>query len=85
MIKSSAEITSLADEMLSKVAGLEDSQKKALVAQWKQAARGHRKNASYYEGQGQFTRKRQELDLAECYGTTADAIERSLQQALENE
>ena len=71
--------------MLSKVAGLEDSQKKALVAQWKQAARGHRKNASYYEGQGQFTRKRQELDLAECYGTTADAIERSLQQALENE
>ena len=40
MIKSSAEITSLADEMLSKVAGLEDSQKKALVAQWKQAARG---------------------------------------------
>lgn len=85
MIKSSAEITSLADEMLNKSASLEDAQKKTLVVKWKNAARGHRKNASYYEKQGQFTRKRQELDLAECYNTTAEALENSLQQALEDE
>ena len=84
MIKNSA-VNSLADEIMSKTADLSDDQKKALVTKWKQACRGHRKNASYYEKQGQFTRKREELDLAECYRTTVDRLEQSLQQALEDE
>jgi len=69
-----SEIQTLVDVMLIKSASLSEEGKRELAKKWKSAAAGHRKNASYYEKQGQFTKKKQEQALSECYDRVADSL-----------
>jgi hypothetical protein len=78
MNKNSSEVNALVADILSQTADMPEADRKKLAGKWKQAARGHVKNASYFAKQGQFTRKKQEEALSVTYDAVAAALEEAI-------
>ena len=63
-------------EMAKEAATLPVDNRTALVTKWRNAARGHDKQAGYYERQVQFTLRDQERTLSDSYEAAANALEK---------
>jgi hypothetical protein len=70
------EALTVGQDMAKQASELPADGRKALATKWRDAARGHDKQAKYYEKQVQFTLRDQEHTLADSYEAAANALER---------
>lgn len=73
-MEKNAKISEAVDELVKSASQLSKPSLKSLAKKWKQAASGHQKQATYYKRQLQFTKQKQELEMASTYTTAAKAL-----------